>query len=216
MWSNPLYRWDVLAQDGYGWWLDRLGRAFELYDYVRLDHFLGFSAFYCVPPGATGKDGYWRLGPGMDLFRAAYERFGALPIIAEDLGRITPAARGLMARAGFPGMDILQFSDQDVRVGYTPPAGKLVYPGTHDNRMLLSWVEERYPDANAQQLARALLARCYNCGAQVIISSLQDLAGLDDRARMNTPGTAVGNWSWQATKADIQAARETLKQLGQA
>ena len=216
VWSNPLYRWDVLAQDGYGWWLDRLGRAFELYDYVRLDHFLGFSAFYCVPPGATGKDGYWRLGPGMDLFRAAYERFGALPIIAEDLGRITPAARGLMARAGFPGMDILQFSDQDVRVGYTPPAGKLVYPGTHDNRMLLSWVEERYPDANAQELARALLARCYHCGAQVVISSLQDLAGLDDGARMNTPGTAVGNWSWQATKADIQAARETLKQLGQA
>ena len=110
IWGNPTYRWHHLRETGYEWWMRRLERSFELYDYVRLDHFLGFSSYYSIPTGRQAADGRWNFGPGLDLFQKAYDRFGPLPFVAEDLGSITPAVRSLLSKTGFPGMDVIQFA----------------------------------------------------------------------------------------------------------
>ena len=176
----------------------RLKRAFGLYDYVRLDHFRGFEAYWSVPENCNAKEGKWKFGPGRKLFEKAYSIFGPLPVLAEDLGLITPGVRGLVAGCGVLGTDVLQFSDYDPLDGYFPPEHKVVYSGTHDNQTLIGWCEERYPNLDSKECAEKLLDNLYDCDADVKIVPLQDIIGLDDEARMNVPGTTGKNWSWQA------------------
>ena len=214
IWGNPVYDWDALEKTGYAWWLRRLERSFDLYDYVRLDHFIGFSRYYCIPIGEKATAGTYRPGPGLRFFQAAYRKFGPLPLIAEDLGAITPAVRTLVAACGFPGMDIVQFVDgNDPLSHYEPRPEKLAYTGTHDNQTLVGYVQMRYPNLDAKETADKLVRATVSSAAPVVVLPLQDVLGLDDDARMNVPGTAKGNWIWQAKQADVQAARETMREL---
>ena len=218
LWGNPTYRWDVLAARGYDWWLARLERAVETYDYVRLDHFIGFSSYYKIAKGKPAREGSFSFGPGLDLFRAAYQKLGPLPFIAEDLGVITPAVRALIAEAGIPGMDIVQFSDGDVREGYEPKPGTVTFTGTHDNQTLLGFCQSRFglEGQEAAQMADRIAASVLASKNDVAIMPLQDVLGLDDAARMNVPGVAEGNWSWQAAWEDVVAATGRLAQMAQA
>lgn len=198
LWGNPVYNWEELEACGYDWWMRRLKRAFGLYDYVRLDHFRGFEAYWSVPERCTAVKGKWKYGPGRKLFEKAYSIFGPLPVLAEDLGLITPGVRGLVAGCGVLGTDVMQFSDYDPMDGYNPPEHKVVYSGTHDNQTLIGWCKDRYPDKEPEECAEKLLENLYECDADVKIVPLQDILGLDDEARMNVPGTTGKNWSWQA------------------
>ena len=222
LWGNPTYDWAHMRATGYDWWMRRLSRMFELYDYVRLDHFLGFSSYYTVPQGKSAKEGAWNFGPGIDMFRKAFNKFGPLPVIAEDLGVITPAVRALVASTGFPGMDVVQFYDGDVRQEYKPSPGKMAYSGTHDTQTLLGWCEQHFfggdpanamHDDRALWLADDLLHKTLNSSATVAMVPLQDVLGLDDASRMNVPGVSEGNWSWQATQEQLDASRERLFRL---
>jgi len=212
LWGNPLYDWEALRQDGFRWWLERLGRLFRLFDYVRLDHFRGFEAVWSVPAGKKPKEGRWVPAMGLELFRAAYERFGPLPVIAEDLGMITPAVRALLDAEGFPGMDVLQFYDGDV-FAYRPPRGKLAYTGTHDNDTLAGWCEKRFPERDARACAAALEEIVFASAADVVVLPLQDAMLLGSAARMNVPGTEGGNWAWQAREEDMDGAMDRLAEL---
>lgn len=218
LWGNPTYRWDVLAARGYDWWLARLERAVKTYDYVRLDHFIGFSSYYKIAKGKPAREGSFSFGPGLDLFRAAYQKLGPLPFIAEDLGVITPAVRALIAETGIPGMDIVQFSDGDVREGYEPKPGTVTFTGTHDNQTLLGFCQSRFglEGDEATQMADRIAASVLGSKNDVAIMPLQDVLGLDDAARMNVPGVAEGNWSWQAAWEDVVAATGRLAQMAQA
>ena len=218
LWGNPTYHWDVLAARGYDWWLARLERAVETYDYVRLDHFIGFSSYYKIAKGKPAREGSFSFGPGLDLFRAAYQKMGPLPFIAEDLGVITPAVRALIAETGIPGMDIVQFSDGDVREGYEPKPGTVTFTGTHDNQTLLGFCQSRFglEGEEATQMADRIAASVLGSKNDVAIMPLQDVLGLDDGARMNVPGVAEGNWSWQAAWEDVVAATGRLTQMAQA
>ena len=224
LWGNPTYNWAHMKETGYDWWMRRLGRMFELYDYVRLDHFLGFSSYYTIPQGKNAKEGAWNFGPGMGLFRRAYEKFGPLPVIAEDLGVITPAVRALVASTGFPGMDVIQFFDGDAREAYQPAPGKMAYSGTHDTQTLLGWCEQRFfngdptkatEDPRAVELAERMLRITLNSSATVAMVPLQDVLGLDDSDRMNVPGVSEGNWSWRATEEQLVASQEKLRKLAE-
>ena len=215
VWGNPCYLWDVHAASGYDWWMRRLKRAFALYDVVRLDHFLGFSSYYAIPQGKNALSGAWRFGPGMEFFRAAYECCGQLPLIAEDLGLVTPAVRALISETGAPGMSVVQFMDEDVRESFNPPANTVAYASTHDTATLLGWVERSFGlegDA-ARGLFEQLMDRVAAASADVAIFQLQDVCGLGDEARMNVPGVASGNWSWRASEADMPGGLERLKRL---
>ena len=218
LWGNPTYRWDVLAARGYDWWLARLERAVKTYDYVRLDHFIGFSSYYKITKGKPAREGSFSFGPGLDLFRAAYQKLGPLPFIAEDLGVITPAVRALIAETGIPGMDIVQFSDGDVREGYEPKLDTVTFTGTHDNQTLLGFCQSRFglEGQEATQMADRIAASVLASKNDVAIMPLQDVLGLDDAARMNVPGVAEGNWSWQAAWEDVVAATGRLTQMAQA
>ncbi|WP_322152140.1 4-alpha-glucanotransferase [Paratractidigestivibacter sp.] len=215
MWGNPTYNWDALREQGYGWWLCRFSRAFDVYDYVRLDHFIGFSSYYSIPKGKKASEGDFNFGPGADLFRAAHKQFGPLRFIAEDLGAITPAVRALVAETGIPGMDVVQFSDGDVREGYEPKPETIVYGGTHDNQTLLGWAKSRFgvEGSEAKELVCRLSRDVLATDADVAVLQLQDVLGLDDDARMNVPGVAEGNWSWRADEADVTAAADYLAEL---
>lgn len=213
IWGNPTFRWDVLKEQGYEWWMRRLERMLDLYDYVRLDHFLGFSSYYNIPGGHGAKEGAWNFGPGVDLFRVAHERFGDLPFIGEDLGTITPAVRFLVAATGFPGMDVIQFADEDIRQGYTPKPEKICYSSTHDNQTLVGFIKSRWPYDDYDRVYRELMGRCLSSSADVVITSLQDVLVLDDSARMNVPGTSDGNWCWLADGDSVNAAKPYLASL---
>ena len=166
---------------------------------MRLDHFIGFSRYFSIPVGAKATAGTYRLGPGFEFFRLAHEKLGPLPIIAEDLGLLTPRVRALVADCGFPGMDIIQFADGgDPLSSYEPRPEKIVYTGTHDNQTLLGFVRDRYSDEDEEQVFSALIKMVMDSSAPVCIFPLQDLMALGDEARMNVPGVAEGNWAWQA------------------
>lgn len=221
VWGNPTYNWSLMRADGYSWWLRRLERAFELYDYVRLDHFLGFSSYYAIPKGQSARAGQWNFACGLDLFRTAYRKFGPLPVVAEDLGSVTPAVRALLEQTGFPGMDVIQFADEDVRAGYHPAPDKVVYSSTHDTNTLLGWVEEHFgfdkgdPEGMRQacELAERLVGECLTSPADVVILPLQDLLMLGASARMNVPGVATGNWGWQARPDALVDASHVMSEL---
>lgn len=216
VWGNPTYRWDRMRADGFSWWRARLARACSLYDYVRLDHFIGFHNYFSIPAGHPGSDGRWLAGPGIELFRAAQEDMGHLPFIAEDLGVLTPGVRSLMATCGFPGMDVLEFCDYDVREGLHPAPGKVFYTSTHDTETLVGFCARSFTDGDetaAHELAAKLVRDALASDAGVVMMPLQDVLGLGEDARMNTPGTIEHNWSWQAREEDIVAAEAPFAAL---
>ena len=220
LWGNPLYNWAYMQKDGFVWWKQRISHALKLYDFIRIDHFRGFESFYAIPYGQkTAKGGKWIKGPDYKLFKALTEEFGKdLPIIAEDLGYITPAVDKLLKRTGFKGMSVLQFAfDSDGENRYLPHnhiKNSVVYTGTHDNSTVMGWAESVDSDtlAVARKYLSASDSESFNWTmmrtalmsvADTAILMMPDLIGLDDTARINEPSTIGGNWTWRIEKGCI-------------
>lgn len=219
LWGNPLFRWDVMKKDGYSWWTRRIAAMSKLYDIVRIDHFRGFDSYYAIPAkDKTAKNGEWRKGPGMDLFRALEKKLGKLNIIVEDLGFLTPSVLKLVADSGFPGMKVIQFAfDSREGSNYLPHTYTehcVVYTGTHDNDTLLGWMKTAPKQSVkfAKEYLNLTAEEGYNWGmmrgawssvGELAIVPMQDIIGLDSKARMNTPSTLGGNWQWRATADQI-------------
>jgi 4-alpha-glucanotransferase/glycosidase len=205
LWGNPLYDWDAMAADGYRWWRERLAQATRLADAVRIDHFRGFEAFWAVPAGEpTAERGRWEKGPGAPFFAAMEQHLGRLPVIAEDLGVITPAVESLRDKFAYPGMKILQFA---LESGDWPDGedNAVVYTGTHDNDTILGWHRKRTGDDGADGAAGwRYIETAYGAAACLAVIPLQDILGLGSEARLNTPGTvSAANWSWRFQEGDI-------------
>jgi 4-alpha-glucanotransferase len=213
LWRNPLYDWTAMRETGYRWWIDRFERTFELVDVARIDHFRGFVAFWAVPGDAdTALHGRWRRGPGRALFDAAADELGPLPLIAEDLGVITPAVNRLRDRLGLPGTVVLQFAFLEPRDAdpLDLPENRAVYTATHDNETAAGWWADA-PDEVRERVLRAAAARgipaeephwlLVECAlatpARLAVIPAQDVLGLGNEARMNTPGTEGGNWAFR-------------------
>ncbi len=228
LWGNPLYRWERHAADGYAWWIARMRQALRATDLLRLDHFRGFAACWSIPAGATtAETGQWVAGPGVALFTALRDALGSLPLIAEDLGVITPDVEALRDDVGLPGMKVMQFAfDSDANAVDLPHnyvKRCVVYTGTHDNDTTAGWFmaapdhARRYAtrylalddDATPGQATAALLRATQASVADVAIVPLQDVLGLDTRARMNYPGREEGNWSWRVSADQLTDALAT-------
>lgn len=196
-WSNPLYNWEAMKADSYEWWYQRLRLAKDCFDYVRLDHFRSFSEYFAIPNGHAPKDGYWQKGPGMAFFDCMKQRLSDLPIIAEDLGQLDAGVYNLMKLTGFPGMNIWQFSAEEMRAMQKEEIkNRVFYSGTHDNQTLAGWCASLWPEEDAKEKAKSIMKELLDSDAPWVIFQLQDLLLLDDSARMNVPGTADGNWRW--------------------
>jgi len=218
-WGNPLYRWDRLDADGYRWWVDRFRAQYALFDLLRIDHFRGLESYWAIPGDApTARDGYWVPGPGTALFDAVTEALGPLPLIAEDLGDITPEVEGLRRHLGLPGMRVLQFGFEGGKDNPHRPENhsedSVVYTGTHDNNTTLGWWEA-LPHANqgsilaqlghpdAAGMPRALIEAASASVGRLSMFPMQDLLGLGAEGRMNTPGIAHGNWQWRMSEQNL-------------
>jgi 4-alpha-glucanotransferase len=221
LWGNPIYDWPALRRRGYRWWVERLRRTFELYDVARLDHFRGFVAYWAVPRGARdAAGGRWARGPGRAVFDAAQRSLGSLPLIAEDLGVITPAVTRLRESLGLPGMVVLQFGfdPEDPRGPHrleNHRAGQVLYTGTHDNDTLRGWYESLPPARAAQVRASGvggrepwwqLIELALRSPARLCMLQAQDVLGLGSEARMNTPGRATGQWRWKLAAGQLTPA----------
>lgn len=212
LWGNPLYRWDVHRQDGYRWWKSRISAVLQLVDIIRIDHFRGFAGYWEVPFGMpTAEKGRWAPGPGEDFFHSLKEGLGDLPLIAEDLGEITPDVFALRDRFGLPGMKILQFAfSGDPEEKFLPhnyPANCVAYTGTHDNDTTLGWYRSapdserdfcrRYLGRSSNDIVWNMIRAIWSSVAVFAIAPLQDFLLLGGEARMNYPGNPSGNWSWR-------------------
>jgi len=224
LWGNPLYRWELMKKDGYQWWINRLRATLSMVDIVRLDHFRGFEKYWAVPGNhETAIHGKWKKGPGADLFKTIKTALGSLPIIAENLGYITPEVEVLREKFGFPGMRILQFafgtdlqSDQFKPYNFTQ--NTVVYTGTHDNDTTIGWFtsdgaanstrseaevkEERefvlkYLGTDGKNINWDFIRLALCSVANTVIIPLQDVLGLGSEARVNIPGRESGNWTWR-------------------
>ena len=214
LWGNPQYDWQAMKDEGYAWWIARFRKLFSLVDVVRIDHFRGFEAFWEIDGKAkTAVNGRWVKGPGKPFFDAVKAELGDLPIVAEDLGIITDEVEKLRDDCGFPGMKVLHFTlylNEKGRLGFVAPENSIVYTGTHDNNTTVGWFTKDI-DAptqaavaqligadkeNPQDVTRGLIRFAYASRARLAIVPMQDLLGLDSRARMNTPGTIGLNWKW--------------------
>ena len=200
-WGNPVYDWEAMAKDGYVWWVRRIGHALKAYDFLRLDHFRGFSEYYAIPAGGHASQGLWQTGPGMALFEAVEKELGkAPPILGEDLGHLDAEVYNLLRQSGFPGMDVFQFEQFKMENASPGEARERIYYGsTHDSPTLRGWCETSFPETDPAEKSGAILRWLYQSEATWVLTQLQDLLGLGDEARYNCPGT-VGphNWSWQA------------------
>ena len=200
-WGNPLYDWDSMKKDGYLWWTERISQAIRRFDYVRIDHFRSFSAFYAIPQGKTAREGYWLPGAGHEFFETLTEKLGPLPFLAEDLGLLDPQVRSLLALSGYPGMLVYQFSEEEMR--HLPKdiaERKIFYTGTHDNQTLTGWCEEHSLSPDSTE---TIIRELYESPAAWVITPLQDLLGLGNEARMNIPGQTKGNWKWRAEASHL-------------
>jgi 4-alpha-glucanotransferase len=208
LWGNPLYDWDAVAARGYRWWIDRLRRAFAMVDLTRLDHFRGFAQYWAVPEDATSaRAGEWREGPRAAVFRAAEAELGPLPVIAEDLGVITPDVVALRRELGFPGMVVLQFAfDHHPDNPHKPQNHEelsVVYTGTHDTDTARGWWDALAEEERARIPLPAaephwgLAEIAYESRARLAVLPAQDVLGLGSEARMNRPGEELGNWGWR-------------------
>jgi 4-alpha-glucanotransferase len=239
-WGNPLYRWEVHEAEGYAWWIARLRQVFTLVDILRIDHFRGFAASWEIPATEpTAEHGRWVPGPGRRLFDAATAAFGPKPIIAEDLGVITPDVEELRDTLGFPGMRILQFAFGSDEAGAESPdaypENSVVYTGTHDNDTTVGWYRSEPGKDSTRSAAEIALEQhrvrtALGCDgseiewnlielalrtpANTAIYPLQDILGLSSEARMNVPGRPWGNWQWrfqaEQLRPDLEERLENL------
>ena len=215
LWGNPLYRWDVIGKDGFGWWIRRLAAAGELYDIVRLDHFRGFEAYWAVPFGdTTARNGRWVKGPGMDFVHAVKNNLPHVSLIAEDLGFLTQEVLDLRDDSGYPGMKVLEFAfdsrEPSEYLPHTYTANSVCYVGTHDNMTMRQWFDTADKDAveyaseymclNEQEgLVWGTIRTAMSSVSEQCVVQLQDYLDLGADARMNFPGTCDGtNWTWRA------------------
>ncbi len=223
LWGNPLYDWERMRADGFAWWIERFRAVYRLVDIARIDHFRGFAAYWSIPAGAaTAVDGSWRPGPGIDLFdavRRALAPDDTLPIVAEDLGLITPDVDALRHAAGFPGMSVLQFAfgsgADNLYLPHNLTRDTVVYTGTHDNDTTAGWYRaaderardhvRRYLSVNGDDICWDLIHAAYRSVAGTAIAPLQDVLALGSEARMNVPGRADGNWGWQMAANALDA-----------
>ena len=227
LWGNPLYDWDAMRADGFRWWKDRIRGAAKRYDVVRLDHFRAISSYWVVPRGElTARGGHWAPGPGPALLQALHTAAPELELIAEDLGTIDDDVRRLVARSGCPGMRVLLFGfDPSGTSEHRPDrvrAHSVCYVGTHDNAPAAAWAALGGADADyamrclgvydVARLPEALLRAGMGSRAELFIAQMQDVLGLGAESRMNTPGTASGNWVWRLLpgQADAQTAARLL------
>ena len=216
LWGNPLYRWDVMAEDGYAWWIRRLAAAGELYDIVRMDHFRGLEAYWSIPYGdETAKGGKWITGPGMDFVNAVKKGLPELNMIAEDLGFLTQEVLDLRDASGFPGMKVLEFAfDSREPSDYLPHtyvSNTVCYTGTHDNMTMRQWFENATAEAveyateymnlsEKEGLVWGVVRTAYASVSDMCVIQMQDLLNLGAEARMNFPGTlSDANWTWRAS-----------------
>jgi len=217
-WGNPLYRWDVLEKTGFDWWVQRIARARQIYDIIRLDHFRGFQAYWSIPAAeATAINGEWIEAPGLKLFEALERALGPLPLVAEDLGLITKEVDELRLRLGFPGMRVMQFGFSDkgahMHLPHQWEPETVAYTGTHDNDTTLGWWEQASAAerkavsayvgpiplrGNVASPVWPLIRAVESSVAKLAIVPAQDLLELGSEARMNTPAVPQGNWSWRA------------------
>ena len=216
LWGHPIYRWDVLEQTGYAWWMERIGHNLELYDLVRIDHFRGFVGYWEVPAHeTTAINGTWIDGPGSRFFKALTDRYPVLPIVAEDLGVITPDVVEVMEEFGLPGMKILLFAFGDDLAGnpYIPHnlvRNCIAYTGTHDNNTARGWFEHELTEEERDRVLNylghevpsehihwALIRLVMMSVANTVIFPMQDVLGLGQEDRMNTPSVVNGNWQWR-------------------
>jgi 4-alpha-glucanotransferase len=221
LWGNPLYRWEAHREKGYDWWLNRFRAVLELVDIVRLDHFRGFAGYWEVPGDAkTAEKGRWVKGPGTDLFWTVRKELGELPIIAEDLGVITPDVVEMRETFNLPGMRVLQFGfsgdPDDPFLPHNYPVNCVVYTGTHDNDTVRGWykrVDEdersfyrRYLARDGSDVAWDLIRACWSSVAVFALAPMQDFLDLGNEARMNYPGNPGGNWTWRMHEANLSEA----------
>lgn len=218
-WGNPLYDWKEHKKEGYRWWIDRVKHQLDQVDYVRIDHFRGFEAYWEVPVDAeTAMTGEWKKGPGADLFLAIQKELGDnLPIFAEDLGLITPEVVALRDQFNFPGMRILQFAFEGGESTFLPhqfdTRNCICYTGTHDNDTTVGWYQHtseyardkvrRYMNTDASSVSWDFIRICLGTVARYAIFPVQDLLKVGNDCRMNTPGTAEHNWEWRFREGEL-------------
>ena len=232
LWGNPVYNWEKLEKTDFQWWTQRIEGILNLVDLIRIDHFRGFQAFWAVPGGeTTAVKGKWINAPGEDFFNLLNQKLGQLPIVAEDLGLITPEVEALRDKFNFPGMKVLQFAfDSDSQNPFLPynyvSPKCVVYTGTHDNNTTVGWYKQRSPVEKArvvdylgcvcpkEEIHWSLLRLALSSVANGAIFPLQDILGLGSEAKMNTPGTSESNWSWRYRPEALSSELgESLKHL---
>ena len=222
LWGNPLYDYDRMRQDGFGWWIRRVEGASRLFDVIRIDHFRGLESYWAVPYGAeTAREGRWRKGPGMDLVGVLTQWFHGLDIIAEDLGFLTPEVHQLLGDSGLPGMKVLEFAfDAREPSNYLPHTYErncVCYVGTHDNETVMQWREQadradvtfarKYLGLNeAEGFHWGMIRGGMSSVADTFVAQMQDYLGLGAEGRMNTPGTLGNNWRWRLLPGEASPA----------
>jgi 4-alpha-glucanotransferase len=226
LWGNPLYRWDQHEKSGFRWWLNRIKKSLQYADIIRIDHFRGFAAYWEIPANAPNAiQGKWVVGPGDKLFQAFQNTFPNLPIIAEDLGVITPDVVELRDKFNLPGMRVLQFAFGGDSSNHFLPhhyiANTVAYTGTHDNDTTKGWWEtlaehekhfvRQYLSCDGQNIQWDMMRTLSRSAANTVIFPMQDVLGLAGDCRMNYPGVADGNWEWRFTWSQIQ--NEYTKEL---
>jgi 4-alpha-glucanotransferase len=218
LWGNPLYRWNVHKKTGYSWWMDRIRAVLNLVDFIRLDHFRGFAGYWEIPANMpTAEIGRWVKGPGKDLFKTIEKTFASLPLLAEDLGEITPDVIELRDSVGLPGMKILQFgfasTPDDPFLPHNYPKNCVAYTGTHDNDTAMGWYQSasakesdfcrRYLARSGDDISWDMIRAIWSSTAAFTLTPLQDLLSLGTEARMNFPGKPSGNWGWRYTNEQL-------------
>lgn len=238
LWGNPVYRWDILKETGYFWWMNRLRQGFQCCDFLRIDHFRGFISYWEVPAGEkTAVNGQWKKAPAEDFFRQLFKTFPCLPIIAEDLGATSADMREIMNRYEIPGMRPVLFAFDDSLpdnpcAPHNFPQNTIAYTGTHDLNTVRGWFSREATRQDKKRLFRylghgvtvsqvhwAVIRLAMMSVAQLVIFPLQDILGLDEKARMNLPGRLGGNWQWRflpesLTPEIIQRLREMTELYG--
>ncbi|MCL2560353.1 MAG: 4-alpha-glucanotransferase [Turicibacter sp.] len=220
LWGNPLYEWSEMKRTGYTWWLARIQKVLEFCDVVRIDHFRGFEAYWQIPYGeTTAKNGKWIPGPGGELFEVIKKELGDLPIIAEDLGIITPGVEALRDELGLPGMKVIQFGFDAGHHNKNLPQNfetsqSVVYTGTHDNDTTIGWYEQtsaevqdqfrRYLNVSGEDVAWDMIRLAFLSVAKMAIVPMQDVLRQTKLSRMNTPGTSNGNWQYRIKDEDLK------------
>lgn len=219
LWGNPVFNWNKLEETNYQWWISRLYFNFHLFDLVRIDHFRGLESFWAIPAGSeTAKSGEWLPANGHKLLSIMDSRFDELPIIAEDLGIITPEVEKLRDDFNLPGMKVLQFAfstDQtNEHLPHNYKGRNVVYTGTHDNDTLVGWLDsakneeavtiKTYLNETGANGASKAIELAWGSTAELAIIPIQDVLGLDEKARMNVPGVATGNWQWRYHSTEMK------------